>query len=92
MYKKPCRNGIIIIKRTNCISDIFGRIVDLPALGRKEVHALCAEVSRLLEDESNAVRIAACAALESFLSIPSRHECCEARLIIQQLQIHSHYP
>ena len=76
----------------HCISDIFGRIVDLPALGRKEVHALCTEVSRLLEDESNAVRIAACAALKSFLSIPSRHECCEARLIIQQLQIHSHYP
>ena len=76
----------------HCISDIFGRIVDLPALGRKEVHALCTEVSRLLEDESNAVRIAACAALKSFLSIPSRHEFCEARLIIQQLQIHSHYP
>ena len=79
-----------------CIANIVDQIDVLTStLGKKEVSCLCVDVSKLLEDESNSVRIAACGALESFLS----NMCCRqdedittsstSRFIIRQLQNHS---
>ena len=78
-----------------CIASIVNDIDDLTVgLGKKEVSCLCVDVSKLLEDESNNVRVAACGALESFLS---NMRCRQDRditsqVIIRQLQNHSHDP
>ena len=79
-----------------CIANIANDIDDLAAtLGKKEVSCLCVDVSKLLEDESNNVRVAACGALESFLSnmrCRQDDEDITSQFIIRQLQNHSHDP
>jgi hypothetical protein len=76
-----------------CIANIFDGI-DPANLERKEISCLCVDMSRLLEDESNSVRIAACGALELFLSTTcsGQEHRGMSQLIIRQLQNHSSDP
>ena len=79
-----------------CIATFVNDIDDLTVtLGKKEVSCLCVDVSKLLEDESNNVRVAACGALESVLSNMrcSRQDGdITSQVIIRQLQYHFHDP